>query len=82
MFGSPYGGIVLWHVSFGKFLLGATGAPMECFECGPFGLSSLLRFRVFSLKFLQLTLPMVGWGWDKKFLGGGGFDPLTPKNFW
>ena len=67
-----------------NFAGGHEGVALELMafvECGPSGLSSLLRFRVFSSKLVQATLPVIGKGWVNKFWGSGGFDPRPPKIF-
>ena len=63
-----------------NFAGGRDGVPLELMafvECGPSGLSSLLRFRVFSSKSVQATLTVIGKGWVNKFWGSGGLTHVS-----
>jgi hypothetical protein len=59
-FDSPTCDVVHAPFRFSVPLMGAAQELMEFLECGPLDLSSLLRFQVFSPKFLQSTLLVVG----------------------
>ena len=58
-FDSPTCDVVHAPFRFSVPLMGAAQELLEFLECGPLDLSSLLRFKVFSPKFLQSTLWVV-----------------------